>query len=801
LVLTIIMRLSVCRYGTWYEQTGTIMNYGEKIIIKGTEDGHRVESRVLEERIQSALAGGCRSIEVHAFGQHGIGGRLLAEDSAPVQIDIHGYAGQRVGSMGFAGTRIDVHGQASDDVGWLNAGATIMVHGDATNGVANAMAQGKVCVAGDIGSRGMTMTKSNPRFCPPELWVLGGAGDSFAEFMAGGIAVVCGFESQYRGNILGHRPCVGMVGGRIFFRGRQENFSSADARLVKITDEDWQWLCSGIKEFLEAIGRTDVFKTLTADRSAWKLLKALEPFERSGRKHMPLSHYRRNVWERELGEGGLIGDLTDIDRSPVPVITTGDLRRFAPVWENHKYLPPCQVGCPTGIPVQQRWELIRNGELDRAAALALEHTPFPATVCGYLCPNLCMQNCTRTRERMAAIDVTVLGRASRNAADPQPAPAINNRVAVIGSGPAGLSVAWQLWMKGHDVEVFDRSERAGGKIASVIPESRFPREVFEEELQRVLRTVAFKQLPGQLDAERFAEIRDSHACTVIATGADKPRRLSIPGAERALDALAFLTDAKAGTVKVGARVVIIGAGNVGCDAATEAYRLGAVEVTLIDIRTPASFGKEREAAEKAGAGFLWPLTPSVISKKGVETQEGTFLDADTVIIAIGDVPDLAFLPGDIAVSNGYIAVDDQFQTTDARVYAVGDTVKPGLITEAIAAGKLVAAAIDARARGREQTFDRLPALDPNRVKLAYYSPELRPGDDPGACAAACASCGGCRDCGLCVTLCPQQAISRNELPAGGYEYAVDPESCIGCGFCAGACPCGIWALKENDPID
>ncbi|MBM4311265.1 MAG: 4Fe-4S dicluster domain-containing protein [Deltaproteobacteria bacterium] len=777
------------------------MSNTDTLIIKGTEDGRRVESRVLEERIQSALAEGCRSIEVHAFGQHGIGGRLTAAEAAPVQIDIYGYAGQRVGSMGFAGTRINLHGQASDDVGWLNAGATIVVHGDATNGVANAMAQGSIFIAGDIGSRGMTMTKSNPRFCPPELWVLGGAGDSFAEFMAGGVAVVCGFESQYRGNILGHRPCVGMVGGKIFFRGRQENFSSADARLVKISDEDWQWLCAGMQKFLEAIGRRDVLKTLTAERAAWKLLKALEPFERTGRKHMPLARFRTEVWDRELGEGGLIGDLTAIERSPVPVITTGELRRFVPVWENHKYLPPCQAGCPTGIPVQQRWELIRNGELDRAAALALEHTPFPATVCGYLCPNLCMQNCTRTRERLPAIDVTVLGRSSRNAAVPTPAPAIRNRVAIIGSGPAGLSVAWQLWMKGHEVEVFDHSERPGGKIASVIPESRFPREVFEEELQRVLRTVAFAQLKDTLNPERFAEIRDSHAFTVIATGADKARTLSIPGAERALDALDFLRKAKLGRAKAGARVVIIGAGNVGCDAATEAHRLGARDITLIDIRRPASFGKERAEAEKAGARFLWPLTPTAIGKKGVETQEGTFLEADTVIVAIGDVPDLAFLPGDIAVRNGYIGVNEQFQTTDARVYAVGDSVRPGLITEAIAAGKTVAAAIDARARGLEQTFDRLPALDPDRVKLAYYSPELRPGDDPAACAATCASCGGCRDCGLCVTICPQQAISRNDLPAGGYEYAVDPDRCIGCGFCAGACPCGIWALKENDPIE
>lgn len=776
------------------------MAYSEKVVIQGMEEGRRVESRLLENRIRSAVSGGGRSIEVRAYGQHGIGGRLWGPGSELVQIDVLGYAGQRVGAMGFPGTRIDVHGQASDDVGWLNAGATIVVHGDATNGVANAMAQGRICVAGDIGSRGMTMTKSNPRFEPPELWVLGGAGDSFAEFMAGGVAVVCGFESQYHGNILGHRPCVGMVGGRIFFRGGQENFSSVDARLVNISDEDWNWLTRNMKEFLQAIGRKDLQKTLTADRSAWKLLRALEPFERSKKKIMPMARFREEVWDRELGDGGLIGDLTDIDRSPVPVITTGEMRRFVPEWENHLYLPPCQAGCPTGIPVQERWELIRKGETDRAAALALEYTPFPATVCGYLCPNLCMQNCTRTRERLPAIDVTVLGKASRNAAVPKPAPSIGNSVAVVGAGPAGLSVAWQLWMKGHDVEVFDQSATPGGKIASVIPESRFPREVFEEELQRVLRTVGFKQLPRRMDRELLCEIRDSHAFTVIATGADVPRRLSISGADTVLDALDFLRKAKSSGVQVGKRVVIIGAGNVGCDAATEAHRLGAREITLIDIRTPASFGKEREEAERVGAKFLWPLTPTAITNNGVETVEGTFLEADTVIVAIGDMPDLAFLPEGIESRNGYIVVDEQCQTTDERVYAVGDSVQPGLITDAIAAGKKVAAVIDARARGIDQTFDRLPVIDPLRVKLAYYNPEMRSCDDLGLCAETCASCGGCRDCGLCETLCPQQAISRDEFE-GGYAYVVDSEKCIGCGFCAGACPCGIWAMRENDPIE
>ena len=97
--------------------------------------------------------------------------------------------------------------------------AEIVVHGNVGNGCANAMAQGQIYVAGNIGARGMTMTKQNPRFDPPELWILGSAGDYFGEFMAGGIAVICGYEAQIPENILGYRPFVGMVGGKVFFRG------------------------------------------------------------------------------------------------------------------------------------------------------------------------------------------------------------------------------------------------------------------------------------------------------------------------------------------------------------------------------------------------------------------------------------------------------------------------------------------------------------------------------------------------------------------------------------------------------
>ena len=327
--------------------------------IAGVENNVRVESRILEERIQQAVTEGCREIEVTAYGQHGIGGRLWPAGDDEIKVKVLGQSGQRLGSMGFPNTVIEVFGPASDDVGWLNAGAQIIIHGDATNGVANAMAQGKVYIEGNIGARGMTMTKHNPRFEPPELWVLGKVGDSFAEFMAGGVAVVCGVRAEGVKDVLGYRPCVGMVGGKIFYRGKQANYSKPDAKLITdLPDDEWNWLTANLKKFLRAVGKQSLFDQLTANRSDWQLLAARKPHEKTGRAVRTMAKFKQEIWNKELGNGGLIGDISSIDRSPIGLITTGELRRYIPLWQNEKYLPPCQAACPTGIPVQKRWELI-----------------------------------------------------------------------------------------------------------------------------------------------------------------------------------------------------------------------------------------------------------------------------------------------------------------------------------------------------------------------------------------------------------------------------------------------------------
>jgi NADPH-dependent glutamate synthase beta subunit-like oxidoreductase/glutamate synthase domain-containing protein 3/NAD-dependent dihydropyrimidine dehydrogenase PreA subunit len=769
-------------------------------VISGYFGGKRVESRLLEEQIQDAVARGQRSIEIQAYGQHGIGGRLWSAGADAIRIKVSGHPGQRVGSMGFPNTFIEVLGPASDDVGWLNAGAEIVIHGNAGNGCANAMAQGTISIAGNIGARGMTMTKHNPRFAPPELWILGSVGDYFGEFMAGGIAVICGHEAQNPENVLGYRPFVGMVGGKVFFRGPHAGYSQTDAKLIPIGDEDWNWLIENLKLFLRRIDRSELLKSFS-DKAQWQLLVARSAQEKVSSPMRSMFSFRSDVWDKELGQGGLIGDLTQLDRSPIPLITNSFLRRFVPVWENRKYAAPCEATCPTGIPVQERWRLIREGRVDEAVDLALGYTPFPASVCGYLCPNLCMQSCTRQISALAPVDVARLGQASLKAKLPDFPPESDRKIAIIGGGPAGISVAWQLRQAGHQVTIYEVAQKLGGKITRQIPESRIPKEVISEEMRRIEKVIPRINLRQPLGAEDITRLKEDFDYVVIATGAQKPRRLPIPGNERALTAFEFLENAKADKARVGEHVVIIGAGNVGCDAAAEAHRLGARKITLLDIQKPLSFGKERQAAEAVGAEFKWPVLTEEITATGVRLTTGEELPADTVIVSIGDVPDLEFIPASVRTENEFVKVNENYQTSDMQIFAIGDVVRPGLLTEAIGSGRIVARTICDMIEGKRPAFQKRPMIDRRRVTLEYFDPRITEFADLDHCGSQCSSCGACRDCGICVAVCPQAAISRKALENNGYEYIVDENLCIGCGFCAGACPCGVWDLVENTPIE
>ncbi|MEF9426833.1 MAG: NAD(P)-binding protein, partial [Candidatus Mariimomonas ferrooxydans] len=452
----------------------------KKLTIKGNVKGKRVSSRVLEEQIQQAVRDGARALHIKADGQHGIGGRIWPGKDT-VSISVEGPVGQRLGSMGMSGTKIIVHGNVSDDVGWLNCGAHITVLGDVTNGAHNAGAQGILYVQGGGGARCETMTKFNPRFKPLQSWYFRDVGDSFAEFKAGGIAVVCGVNPRNPENILGYRPCVGMVGGTIYFRGKAKGYRERDVKCVELASQDWQWLTENMKPYLKAIDRMDYYSELTKSKQDWGKIVAYTPSEKAQRRAaygISTSKFRAETWEPEVGEGGIFAEYISHDRTILPYITTGADRRNKPLWNNEKYAPPCAYNCPTHIPTHKRARLIREGRMREAMELVLQYSPLPAVVCGQICPNLCMQSCTR-----AMIDepfnTQETGRLSLNLRAPKRAKLTGHKIAVIGGGPAGLSSAWQLSLKGHTVDLYEAEDKLGARLSCAYRESVCPKKFYK----------------------------------------------------------------------------------------------------------------------------------------------------------------------------------------------------------------------------------------------------------------------------------------------------------------------------------
>jgi NADPH-dependent glutamate synthase beta subunit-like oxidoreductase/glutamate synthase domain-containing protein 3/NAD-dependent dihydropyrimidine dehydrogenase PreA subunit len=772
------------------------------MVIDGREGGTRVSSRVLEERIQSAVASGARTLTIKADGQHGIGGRLWSRGEK-IKITVEGPVGQRMACMGHFDTEIIVKGSVSDDAGWINCGAKITVLGNVTNGAHNAAAQGKLYVQGGGGARCDTMTKHNPRFAPPESWYFRDVGDSFAEFKAGGIAVVCGVNPRNPDNILGYRPCVGMVGGTVFFRGPIQGYSTTDVQQVDLTPQDWDWLTEHMKPYLKAIKRDEYYEELTRDIKDWKKLIAYTPAERVARKKRPMSmaEFRTQRWEDAVGRGGIFGPYLNHPQTLVPYVATGEDRRSRPIWANDKYLPPCAATCPSRIPSHKRATMIRQGRTKEALELVLQYSPLPATVCGEICPNLCMTACTRGRVDRP-LNIKEYGRLALELEAPKPAKPTGYTIGVVGGGPAGLSVAWQLALRGHTVNLYEAEEKLGGKIELCIPRERLPQRVLHKELSRFKELGVKLHLGKWVDRKRFEKIYQANDFVVVACGAHKPRELKFTGSKDTLSAIDFLKGINFGSPPnlKGSRVVIIGAGNVGMDVATSAFECGARSVTAVDVQQPAAFGKELDAAMAKGTEIVWPKFTEKFDNKNkkIHFTDGTSLPADIVIVSVGEVPILDFLTQDIHTERGWIVVDEKMKTRDPKVFAIGDATKPGLVTDAIGQGRVAAEVIHAELSHTDYMAEPQQQVPYERLRGEYYDLcRVSVFKSPEEEANVCMSCASCRDCHMCEETCYWGAISRVEAEDGTYEYVVDADKCIGCGFCAGICPCGVWEMEEN----
>lgn len=397
---------------------------------------------------------------------------------------------------------------------------------------------------------------------------------------------------------------------------------------------------------------------------------------------------------------------------------------------------PCQNACPAD---QNAWgyvTLISEGKMKEAIAVIKESNPFPATL-GRVCVHPCETKCRR-----AQIDAPVsICALKRYAADvdmasyprykPQVEQPKDKKVAVIGAGPAGLAGAYFLTLKGYNVTVFESLPVAGGMLAVGIPDYRLPRDVLNNEIKSITDLgveIKYNTLFGK-DITSEQLFKDGYSAILIATGAHKGQKLNIPGEEAkgVLDGVTFLRDVNLGnTLKVEGKVVVLGGGNVAIDAARAALRLGASDVSILYRRERSdmpAYIEEIDEAETEGIQIHTLVAPtSIIEKDGkvtgisctrmflgqfdsggrrrpeaIKGSEFT-VDADMIIAAIGQVPDLSWMNGDgiKADKAGTVEVNIKTLATAAEgIFAAGDNVRgPATVVEAVGDGKNAAMEID-----------------------------------------------------------------------------------------------------------
>lgn len=763
--------------------------------IKASEGNKRMSTQDLLEAINEAVAAGETDFYIEASGQQDIGGPLWHPEGKTLKFHVIN-PGQRVGSMCLPGTEIIVEGPASADVGWLNAGGTIAVRGDGGDTTAHCAASGKIFVGGRAGTRSGSLMKHDPLYDAPEFWVLKSCGSFSFEFMSGGVAVICGYDTNQGESVLGDRSCVGMVGGTLYFRGHAAGVSKKDVKIMPLAAADIAYLNGGMDEFLAYIDRPE----LRAELSKWDEWQKVVPLtydERPKKANVDIRSYRTQQWV----PGGIFGDVCEDDYQMVGLVTTGLYRQRIPVWENGRYSAPCEFNCPASVPTQKRFNLLREGKIDEAYRLVLEYTPFPGSVCGSVCPNPCMDECTRQSLDLSA-QIGSLGLYSQEVTLAEPAGPTGKQVAVIGGGAAGLTAAWQLARQGHEVTVYEEHERMGGKMEQVIPRGRLAPEILARELKRIEAMGVKFQTGVRVDREKFDNLRAENDAVIVATGAHVGRVFPWPGNERIVKGIDFLKAVNRGEQPaVGKRVVVIGCGNSGMDAAVGAYQMGAEQVTCIDVQKPAAFAKEIAHVEELGGTLLWPVMTKEIMAEGLVTADGTLIPADTVIITVGEAPDLSFLPAEIPLERGCLKPAGDYGIAPG-VFTAGDTIRPGRLVDAIGAAQQAAAAVHAWLSGSEFASAKKTIVPASRLHTAYFAKcSACEVPEAGQDHQRCISCGTCRDCHMCEKSCPEKAISRTAEPDGSFQYTSDAQRCIGCGICAGVCPCGIWTMTANgEPI-
>ncbi len=421
----------------------------------------------------------------------------------------------------------------------------------------------------------------------------------------------------------------------------------------------------------------------------------------------------------------------------------------------------CQHACPAGIDVPNYVAAIAAGRYENAVDIIRERNPFPA-VCGRICIHPCEFKCRR-----GELDEPVAIRSLKRFASDwyfehigrakKPFPVTKAyKIAVVGAGPAGLTCAYFLAKSGYKVTVFEAQGIPGGMLGIAVPEFRLPREVIDEEIEYIETCGVDIQYNSPIDARHTVNdlMAEGYSAVFIAAGAQASKRIGVPGEEEGLKGLyyglAFLADVKKGKAAgLKGRVVVIGGGNVAIDVARTALRVGAQDVQLFCLEPRDEMPAwEKEVSEAIDEGIV--INPSwgtvrIIQRDGrvgglefvqclsVFDEEGRFnpvfeerstqiVEADNIIISIGQAPDTSFLSKDSQLERalwGALIVDENTLSTNIPgVFAGGDfTTGPTFVIRAIASGRRAAVAIEKFLKGDTGRIEMLDEKTDMKVDI------------------------------------------------------------------------------------
>jgi len=438
---------------------------------------------------------------------------------------------------------------------------------------------------------------------------------------------------------------------------------------------------------------------------------------------------------------------------------TGTWRYLRPRFANKT--SPCNEGCPAGQDVEGAMVLIGKGKILEAWELFKEENPFPA-VCGRVCYHPCESSCNRA-EFDEAVSINGLERfmadtASRQGRKPTwvKREKHKEKIAIIGSGPAGLTCAYHLARMGYGVTVFEALPVLGGMLRVGIPEYRLPKKVLEEEIDQILELGVKAEMNVRLGKGTLLNDLKEYQAVFLAMGNHRSKTLRVPGedAQGVMSGVEFLRKVGLGQqIALSKRVAVVGGGNTAIDAARTALRLGA-KPFIVYRRTKEempAFAAEIQEAEEEGIEISFLVSPvRVIAENGrasrlecvknrlgppdedgrrrpVEVKGSNFfLEVDEIITAIGEEADLSALPKKIGIKDNTILTDERGATKQKGIFAGGDIVQqPRTVVHAIGSGKRAAIFIDCLLRKKkwEGLFDSIRIGERGGLSMKHYLQE------------------------------------------------------------------------------